>query len=116
MVSGSALQLETCYDVVALSYLLSTKTYLSAKLAASSVAAEPCSNNSPPVAENISSCEWYSGIIQFLQKLEVPPGLTLNQARSLKLKSAKFCIVDKLLYWKYLSGVLLRCLDKEESA
>ena len=45
MVSGSALQLETCYGVVALSYLLSTKTYLSAKLAASSVAAGPCSNS-----------------------------------------------------------------------
>ena len=44
MVSGSALQLETCYGVVALSYLLSAKTYLSAKLAASSVAAGPCSN------------------------------------------------------------------------
>ena len=44
MVSGSALQLEMCYGVVALSYLLSAKTYLSAKLAASSVATGPCSN------------------------------------------------------------------------
>ena len=34
----------------------------------------------PPVDENLSSCEWYSGIIQFLQKLEVPPDLTPNQA------------------------------------
>ena len=37
-------------------------------------------NDIPPVAENLSSCEWYSGIIQFLQKLEVPPDLTPNQA------------------------------------
>ena len=37
-------------------------------------------NNSPPVAENISSSEWYSGIIQFLLKLEVSPDLTPNQA------------------------------------
>ena len=37
-------------------------------------------NNSPLVAENISSCEWYSGIIHFLQKLEVSPYLTPNQA------------------------------------
>ena len=55
-------------------------------------------NNSPAVAENISSYEWYSGIIQFLLKLEVPPDLTPNQARDLKLKSVKFCIIDKLLY------------------
>ena len=72
-------------------------------------------NNSPSVAENISSCEWYSGIINFLQKLEVPPDLTPNQARALKLKYVKFCIVDKLLYWKDLSRVLLRFLDKEEA-
>ena len=51
----------------------------------------------------------------FPAKLEVPPGLTLNQARDLKLKSVKFCVIDKLLYWKDLFGVLLRCLDKEES-
>ena len=57
----------------------------------------------------------YSGIIHFLQKLEVPPGLTPNQACALKIKSVKFCIIDNLLYWKELSGVLLRCLDKEES-
>ena len=50
------------------------------------------------VAENLSSCD-----------------LTPNQARALKLKSVKFCIVDKLLYWKDLSGFFLRCLDKEES-
>ena len=36
-------------------------------------------NDIPSVAENISSCEWYSGIIHFLQKLEVSPDLTPNQ-------------------------------------
>ena len=55
-------------------------------------------NDIPSVAENIYSCEWYSGIIHFLQKLEVSPDLTPNQARALKLKSVKFCIIDKLLY------------------
>ena len=67
------------------------------------------------MTENLYSCEWYLGIIHFLQSLEVPPGLSLTQARALKLKSVKFCIIDKLLYWKDPSGVLLRCLDKEES-
>ena len=71
-------------------------------------------NDIQQVTNNLSSSESYSGIIHFLQKLEVPPGLTLNQARALKLKSIKFYVIDKLLYWKDLSGVLLRCLDKEE--
>ena len=72
-------------------------------------------NKSPSVDENIYSCEWYSGIIQFLQKLEVSLDLTPNQARDLKLKSVKFCIIDKLLYWRDQYGILLRCLDKEEA-
>jgi hypothetical protein len=50
------------------------------------------------VAENLSSCEWYSGIIHFLQKLEVPPELSMTQSQSLKLKSIKFCIYNNLLY------------------
>ena len=50
------------------------------------------------VAENLSSCKWYLGIIHFLQSLEVPPRLSLTQERALKLKSVKFCIIDKLLY------------------
>ena len=37
-------------------------------------------DNNPPVAENISSHEWYLGIIHFLLKLEVSPDLTPNQA------------------------------------
>ena len=71
-------------------------------------------HDSQQVAENLSSCEWYSGIIHFLQNLEFPPQLTLNRAWALKLKSLKFCVIDKLFYWKDLSGALLRCLDKEE--
>ena len=57
-------------------------------------------NDITSVAKNLSSCEWYSGIIHFLQKLEVPPDLTPNQAPTFKLKSIKFCIIDKLLYWR----------------
>ena len=36
-------------------------------------------NDIPSVAKNISSCEWYSGIIQFLLKLEVSPILLLTK-------------------------------------
>jgi hypothetical protein len=67
------------------------------------------------VAENLSSCEWYSSIIHFLQKLEVSPKLSMTQARALKLKEIKFCINNNLLYWKDPTSLLLRCLDKEDS-
>eukprot|EP00253_Pinus_taeda_P035119 PITA_35119 len=67
------------------------------------------------LAENLDSCEWYSIIDHFLLKLEVPPGLSSSQARIVKLKVAKYCIHENLLYWRDPSRILLRCLDKEKS-
>ena len=52
------------------------------------------------LAENLATCEWYSSVVHFLQKLEVPPGLTSNKAQAIKLRSAKLCINKNLLYWK----------------
>ena len=49
------------------------------------------------LAENLASCDWYSGIAIFLLKLEMPPGLTQSQARTLKLRVAKYCINANLL-------------------
>ena len=46
-------------------------------------------NEITSVAKNLSSCEWYSGIIQFLENLEVPPDITPKQERDLKLKSVE---------------------------
>jgi len=45
------------------------------------------------LAKNLATCEWYYNIVPFLQKLEVPPGLSSSQAWAIKLKSAKFYIV-----------------------
>jgi hypothetical protein len=35
-------------------------------------------HNNQQVAEHLFSCEWYLGIIHFLQKLEVPPELSMT--------------------------------------
>ena len=67
------------------------------------------------MAENLASCEWYCTTAQFLLKLEVPQGLSSSQARTIKLRAAKYCIHENLLYWRDPSGILLRCLDKEQS-
>eukprot|EP00253_Pinus_taeda_P003432 PITA_03432 len=67
------------------------------------------------VAENIASCDWYSVIIKFMLKLEIPPSFTQGQSRTIKLRTARYCINENLLYWRDPSGVLLRCLDKEQS-
>eukprot|EP00253_Pinus_taeda_P035267 PITA_35267 len=76
-------------------------------------AAEPKSKQS--VENNLASCDWYSAIIKFLLKLEIPPGSSISQARTIKLRAAKYYINENLLYWRDPSGMLLRCLDKEQS-
>eukprot|EP00253_Pinus_taeda_P028561 PITA_28561 len=73
-------------------------------------AAEPGEKKS--FAENLASCDWYSAITNFLLKLEIPPSLSTSQARTIKLRAAKYCIHENLLYWRDPSGILLRCLDK----
>jgi hypothetical protein len=67
------------------------------------------------VSSHLADCEWYSHIIYFLQNLTAPPDMSKTQVRALKLKAIKFCINDKMLFWKDPSGVLLRCINKEES-
>jgi hypothetical protein len=68
------------------------------------------------VSPHLVDCEWYSHIIYFLQNLSVPSDLTKTQGRALKLKAINFCINDNLLFWKNPTGILLRCINQEESA
>lgn len=68
--------------------------------------------NNKYLAENLATCEWYSSIFHFLQKLKVPPGLSSSQAGAIKFRSSKLCITKNLLYWRDPPGILLSCIDK----
>eukprot|EP00253_Pinus_taeda_P036540 PITA_36540 len=58
---------------------------------------------------------WYSDIIYVLKNLSPSPDMTRNKARTLKLKAAKFFILNSALYWKDPGGILLNYLvEKEE--
>eukprot|EP00253_Pinus_taeda_P011220 PITA_11220 len=76
-------------------------------------AAEPEKNQT--LAKNLGSCDWYSTIVKLLLKLEIPPRSTQSQAKTIKLRETKYCIYENLLYWRDPSGMLLRCLDNEQS-
>ena len=67
------------------------------------------------VSEMFVDSPWYSDIVYVLQNLSSPPGMTRNKGRTLKLKAAKFCILNSALYWKDPGGVLLNCLVEEEA-
>jgi hypothetical protein len=47
--------------------------------------------------------------------LQAPSELSKTQSRSVKLKAAKFCILNKFLYWKDPGGILLNCLLEGEA-
>jgi hypothetical protein len=49
-----------------------------------------------------------------LHNLQDPPGLTKTKDRFLKLKAMKYCILNGNIYWKYVGGILLNCLLKDE--
>ena len=58
---------------------------------------------------------WYSDIVHVLQNLQAPARLSKTRARSVKLKAAKFCILNQYLYWKDPGGVLLNCFLENEA-
>jgi len=58
---------------------------------------------------------WYSDIVYVLRNLQAPEGLSKSRARSIKLKAAKFCIINQYLYWKDPRGMLLNRLLENES-
>jgi hypothetical protein len=49
-----------------------------------------------------------------LKNLRVAPGLRKTKARFLKMKAAKFYILDKSLYWKDPGGILLSFLLEDD--
>ena len=64
---------------------------------------------------DFTTSPWYSDIVHVLQNLQSPAGLSKTRARSVKLKDAKFCILNQYLYWKDPGRVLLNCLLENES-
>ena len=64
---------------------------------------------------DFTTSPWYSDIVHVLQNLQAPVGLPKTRARSMKLKAAKFCILNHYLYWKDPGGVLLNFLLENEA-
>ena len=71
-------------------------------------------NNEKDRSHDYLASPWYADIIYVLKNLQVPPKLSNSKARSVKLKSTKYSILDGYLYWKDPSGILLNCLLETE--
>jgi len=66
------------------------------------------------VDSKLVECSWYKDFY-FLKYFKLPPEYDKSKVRSFKLKTIKYYIKDNCLYWKDPTGVLLRCIDPEES-
>ena len=58
---------------------------------------------------------WYFDIVYVFRNLQAPKILSKSRERSIKLKDAKFCIINQYFYWKDPGGVLLNCLLENEA-
>lgn len=67
------------------------------------------------VSNMFISSPWYSNIFYALQHLNPPPEVAKGKTRSLKLKASKYCILDGVLFWKDLGGMLLNFLVENEA-
>jgi hypothetical protein len=67
------------------------------------------------VVSELEHDEWYSDIIYYLKNLSCPDHLVDYKIRALRLKAMKYCLTKDGLGWKYLDGVLLRCVNQEEA-
>ena len=68
----------------------------------------------PDVSKDFLASPWYKDVIYVLKNLQAPPELTGTKARSVKLKSSRYVIINGFLYWKDLGGILLNCLLETE--
>jgi hypothetical protein len=54
-------------------------------------------------------------IIYYLKNITSPNHLTDHKRRALILKASKFCFINQGLGWRNPDGLILRCVDPEES-
>jgi hypothetical protein len=67
------------------------------------------------VIEELEQHDWYVDIIYYLKNLTSPNHLADHKRRALRLKASKFCFINQGLGWRNLEGLILRCVDPEES-
>ena len=79
-----------------------------------------CQNSSSASASStelqcLQQQQWYSDMVFYLLNLTCPRHLLGNKRRSLRVQATKYCLTQDGLGWKNPDGLILRCVDEEES-
>ena len=59
--------------------------------------------------------KWYSDIVFYLLNLTCHEHLVGHKRRSLRLQATKYCLTQDGLGWKNPDGLILTCIDEEQS-
>ena len=68
-----------------------------------------------PELLKLEQVEWYSDIIFYLKNLTCPSHLVGHKRRALRLKASKYILIKDGLGWRNPDGIILRCVDENES-
>jgi hypothetical protein len=60
--------------------------------------------------------EWYKYVVFYLQNLKCLAKWDKGKAISVRLKEAKYCIIDQQMFWKYLGGILLNFITENQTS
>ena len=71
--------------------------------------------STPIIEDHFLNSSCYTDILYVLLNLNALPGLSKTNGRFLKLKVVNYYILDKCLYWKTASGLLLKCLPENDA-
>ena len=64
---------------------------------------------------HMENCDWYKDVIYYLQHMQSPPHLIENEKRTIKLHLVRYIIVNGVLWWRNFEGILLKCIDQQNS-
>jgi hypothetical protein len=67
------------------------------------------------IVSELEHDEWYADIIYYLKNLSCPDHLVEHKKRALKLKAMKYCLTQDGMEWRNHDGIILRCVNNEES-
>ena len=67
------------------------------------------------IDEKFLTSEWYKDVVFVLQHNKAPADLSKSKARFVKLKSLRYFVYDRNMFWKDVGGILLNCLLEEEA-
>ena len=79
-----------------------------------------CQNSAPASStsigiQHLQQQQWYEDIVFYFLNLTCLDHLIGHKRRSLRLQATKYCLTQEGLGWKNPDGLILRCVDEEES-